>query len=248
MRYIRKSYIWLTIFSIAMALLETAVVVYLRKIYYPDGFNFPLKLMDKDILVVELFREAATIVMLFAVGVIAGRSRTERFGMFLYAFAIWDIFYYVFLKAFLNWPVNFMTWDILFLIPITWTGPVLSPVIVSLSMILFASIISYFTSKSKETYITAIEWILLVVGSIILIIGFTYDYSKYILQSFSFFDLFSISNQNNILDYALSYIPVRFPWGIFIVGQLIILYGIASFSIRNYKFNHYFPIKTIENP
>ena len=56
---IRKVFIWLTIFSIAMAFLETSVVVYLRKLYYPEGFNFPLKMLDKDIAIVEIFREFA---------------------------------------------------------------------------------------------------------------------------------------------------------------------------------------------
>ena len=31
-----------TIFAIAMAFLEAVVVIYLRKIYYPNGFDFPL--------------------------------------------------------------------------------------------------------------------------------------------------------------------------------------------------------------
>lgn len=234
MENIRKSYLWITIFSIAMALLETAVVIYLRQIYYPDGFDFPLKLMDRNILVVELIREAATIIMLFAVGVLTGRNKTEKFGMFLYAFAVWDIFYYVFLKIFLRWPANLLTWDILFLIPTTWTGPVLSPIIVSISMIFFGVTISYFTSIDKKISILKHEWVLLVVGSVILIIGFAYDYSSYILKTFSFSELFSLSSQDQILNHAIKYVPVRFPWGIFCLGQSIILIGIAFFSSRNY--------------
>ena len=31
------------IFAIAMGFLEAVIVIYLRKIYYPLGFNFPLK-------------------------------------------------------------------------------------------------------------------------------------------------------------------------------------------------------------
>ena len=61
---IRKIYIWITLFSIAMAFLETSVVVYLRKLYYPDGFNFPLRVLDKDIAIIELLREFATLIML----------------------------------------------------------------------------------------------------------------------------------------------------------------------------------------
>ena len=54
-----------TVFSIAMAFLETAVVVYLRKLFYLNGFNFPLKgFLDPSILSIEWIREFATIIML----------------------------------------------------------------------------------------------------------------------------------------------------------------------------------------
>lgn len=110
-----------------MAFLESAVVVYLRAIYYPDGNLFPMKLIEGRIAVTELWREAATMVMLITVAVIVSKRAIERFAWFIYAFAIWDIFYYVFLYFLLGWPQSLLTWDILFLIPVTWTGPVLAP-------------------------------------------------------------------------------------------------------------------------
>src|SRR4030043_48057 len=133
---IRRTFIWLTVFSIAMAYLESAVVVYLRAIMYPEGFDFPLAPMQPGIAVTEIFREAATIIMLLGAGYLGGRYLTQRFAWFIYCFAIWDIFYYVFLKMLDHWPASLMTWDILFLIPTTWTGPVLTPLIVSLTMLL----------------------------------------------------------------------------------------------------------------
>jgi len=64
------------LFAIAFGYVEASVVVYLRAIYYPDMFEFPLKMIRTDHLVVELVREAATIVMLAA----SGFSRDERDG------------------------------------------------------------------------------------------------------------------------------------------------------------------------
>lgn len=230
---IRWVFIWITLFSIAMAFLETAVVVYMRKLYYPEGFNFPLKIMDKDIIVVEVFRELATLIMLLGAGFISGRNRTEKFGLFLYSFAVWDIFYYVFLKVTLDWPSSLMTWDILFLIPTTWVGPVIAPVIVSLVMIAFAVIISVFTSRNIKTKINLVEWSMLIGGSIVLIIGFIYDYIKFMLQFFTFSEIFSPSKIQALMAKAVQYIPVSFPWLIFCVGIGVISYGIYRFYRRN---------------
>ena len=47
---------------------------------------------------VELVREAATLVMLVTLGMLAGRTRRARLGYTAVAFGVWDIFYYVFLR------------------------------------------------------------------------------------------------------------------------------------------------------
>ncbi len=118
---------------------------------------------DEHLALTEIFREAATLIMLVGIGIIAGRNSSERFAWFLYSFAVWDIFYYIFLKLLLNWPESFMTWDILFLIPATWVGPVIAPVIVSITMIAFALIILYSNQKSIPVTIKSSEWICLFV-------------------------------------------------------------------------------------
>jgi len=230
---IYKTFIWISIFSIAMAFLETAVVVYLRKIYYPDGFNFPLKIMDKDIAIVEIFREFATLIMLLGAGFMAGRNKTEKFGLFLYSFAVWDISYYIFLKVILNWPAGLLTWDILFLIPTTWVGPVIAPLIVSVIMIAFALLISKFTNKDIKTRINLLEWVFLIVGSIILIVGFVYDYVRYMLQYFSLGEIVLPTNTAKLMEKALVYIPASFPWLIFFLGIGVIIGGIGKFFLRN---------------
>src|SRR4030095_13106258 len=133
---LRKTLLFLLLFSTAMGFLEAAVVIYLRKLYYPGGFDFPLVVIPRDVAVVELFREGATLIMLLAVGFLTGKTTAQRFCYFLFCFATWDIFYYVFLKVFLGWPESLLTWDILFLLPVPWVGPVLAPCLSSLTMIL----------------------------------------------------------------------------------------------------------------
>lgn len=223
--------IWVTLFSIAMGMLESAVVVYLRELYYPEGFAFPLKMMSPTLILTEILREVATLIMLIAIAVLTGRTKTEKFGYFIYSFAIWDIFYYVFLKLLLNWPESLFTWDILFLLPTTWVGPVIAPVLLSFAMIALTLWIVAFTDKRKNTSLAAGEWTLLIVGSLICIVSFTYEYSKYMMQQFSFGELFLLDE--NLMEYAIQFVPVKFPWWIFIFGFAIILLGIGRFYFRN---------------
>src|SRR3989339_548079 len=137
-RTLYRTFVLVTIFSIAMGLFEAIVVVYLRQLYYPQGFDFPLAAFPASRLSVEWLREACTIVMLAALGLMTGRNASGRFAFFILSFGIWDIVYYLGLKWLLNWPASLFTWDILFLIPVAWTGPVLAPVICSFTMILLA--------------------------------------------------------------------------------------------------------------
>lgn len=79
----------------------------------------------------EIGREIATIVMLVAVGWLAGRRRSDRLAYGLFAFGLWDIWYYIWLRLLIHWPVSLFDWDILFLIPLRWWGPVLSPMLIA---------------------------------------------------------------------------------------------------------------------
>lgn len=226
-----KALFWVSFFSIAMGYLESAVVVYLRAIMYPKGFEFPLATMNEQLALTEIFREAATLIMLLGIGFLVGRNGSERFAWFIYAFAIWDIFYYVFLKVLLNWPESFMTWDILFLIPTTWVGPVISPVIVSLTMIVFAFLILRANQKQDRVRIFLKEWLLLIAGSLVLILAFTWDYSKFVLHYYSFTELWSIPKEE-LYGLTAKYIPVSFNWFLFWLGEFIIGFGAFGFWKR----------------
>ncbi|MCB2221868.1 MAG: hypothetical protein KQI35_15870 [Bacteroidetes bacterium] len=216
-----------------MGFMESSVVVYLREIYYPNGFSFPLQPIDGPIALTEILREAATLIMLITIGILTGRTKTERFGLFILAFGIWDIFYYVFLYFLLGWPQSLLTWDILFLIPTTWVGPVLGPVINSLSMIVLAFLISTFTNHSRAVHIHSHEWLLLVSGSLLVIVSYVEDYISYLQGKFSFWEIFHPGMVDELMEYALDYIPADFSWWIFITGQLMITVGIVLFYKRN---------------
>jgi len=228
-----KILISLAIFSIAMGFMESAVVVYLREIYYPEGFEFPLKPIGKSIVITEVLREAATLVMLAVAGILTGRTKTEKFGLFIYCFAIWDIFYYVFLYLLLGWPESLFAWDILFLIPVTWVGPVMGPVINSITMLALGIMIWRFTSLNPETFIHRNEWIGLILGSLIVILSYTLDYSKYMLEKFTLKELLWSADKTALFEHAGHYIPESFPWWIFIAGQIILLVVLGRFYFRN---------------
>jgi hypothetical protein len=120
-----------------MAFLESAVVVYLQRALGIDPRAlFPLQnpVVTGDLATIEVGREAATLVMLGTVGWLAGRSGLERLAWTAVAFGTWDIFYYAWLWAFIGWPSSLGTWDLLFLIPVPWAGPVWAPVAISLAL------------------------------------------------------------------------------------------------------------------
>ncbi len=141
MHQLLKQFLWLVVWGVAFAYIEASVVVYLRKIYYPDGFSFPVVIAQNSIIIVEVFRELTTLIILWATATLAYTRIQSRVGAFMVLFGTWDIFYYLFLKLVLNWPQGLESWDILFLFPLPWAGPVWAPVTVSLGLIYSGSAI-----------------------------------------------------------------------------------------------------------
>lgn len=160
-------------FAAAFAFVESSVVVYLRALYYPEGFSFPLQMIRNEHLFVELAREAATIVMLVTAGMIAGDHKWEKFSYFIFAFGVWDIFYYVWLKVVLDWPASIFDWDILFLIPMPWIGPVIVPVLISLFLIAAGILILL---KERGSFRPSIAvWVSAIAGSGLILYSFMSD-------------------------------------------------------------------------
>ena len=170
-----KKYLFAAIFAVAMAYFEAAVVVYLREIYYPGGFSLPLVMIPQKMIIIELFREASTMIMLIAVTWFMGRKFWERFGWFIILFGIWDIFYYVWLKLTIGWPESLLDWDVLFLIPVPWIGPVISPVAVSAVMIIIGYSITKLYFKGRHFKPTLFSWILASVATCMVLFSFMHD-------------------------------------------------------------------------
>jgi len=171
-----KRFCIVVIFSIAFGYIEAAVVVYLRAIFHPEGFTFPLAFAiapsSKHILLTEIGREAATIVIILTGSWLFGKNRQQRFAYFLTIFAVWDIFYYVWLKVILDWPASITDWDILFLIPVTWASPFWAPVLISLTMLIFAVIILHRDSLGRPLKVTGLEWLAFVFAGLIVVVSF----------------------------------------------------------------------------
>lgn len=174
---------WATAFAVAMGFLEAAVVVYLRAVAYPDGFTFPLQPLDGKLVLTELLREAATLVMLLAPGALLGRKRLERFAWFCWSFAVWDIFYYVFLKLLLDWPASFLTWDVLFLLPTVWVGPVLAPCLVSAGLMVLAVAILRRRERDQHFQLRRWQWILLVLSGATMQFTFMEEPVRYLIAT-----------------------------------------------------------------
>ena len=195
-----------------MANLEAAVVVYLRMLFYPEGFQFPLKIMPISTILIEYGREFSTIVMLVVIGYLSGETRIERFFYFIFCFGIWDIFYYVWLKVFLNWPDSLLENDLLFLIPIPWVGPVLAPIIVSLTMIIISVLSLNLQDKVYALKVGKENLILTALGCIIILISF-------------FWNVYTI----NLLEES----NPGFQWGIFFIGEILLTVGLILFLKKN---------------
>lgn len=198
------------LFAIAMAYVESSVVVYLREIFYPHGFSFPMKIIPTDLYLIELGRELATLIMLATVAWIAEKRFLPWFMLMLFMWGVWDIFYYVWLKVFLNWPGDLMTDDILFLIPVPWVGPVLAPVIVSLTFILSAVLyLGCEKCPDIKPGLTAVS--LALVGSLLIFVSFIYD--------FFIVDLTKVANP-------------PFKWTIFTTGDILLLSVVIKYWIK----------------
>jgi hypothetical protein len=224
MKSAKNTIVVLIIFSIAMAALESAVVVYLRAIYYPDGFTVAFKLIDEKIILVEIIREMATLIMIGSIAYLSSKTRYERLPYFFLCFAVWDIFYYVWLKVFIDWPSSLLEWDILFLIPFTWLGPVLAPIICSITMIL----LSYIMLRSEEIQMTSVSKWLLGVGSLFILYTFLYDYGILIIKNNLLIEYANLLHSKKFKSLAMLYMPEHYNWTIFWIGEAIICIGVLK--------------------
>jgi len=159
-----------------MGFLEVAVVVYLRELYYPGGFLFPVAPMPARVALVEVAREAATLLMLLSVAFLAGRGAWDRFFVFGFLFGVWDLVYYAGLRIVLGWPESLFTWDLLFLIPVPWLAPVFYPVLVSFLLIVGFATHERLASRGRELRPTTGGLLIASAGALAIVVSFCWRF------------------------------------------------------------------------
>ncbi len=212
------------IYAGAMAWVEAAVVFYIRfhinrlVPYQPEplplagGFGFA-----------EVVREFATMVMLATVGWLAGDTRRTRIAFLLLAFGIWDIAYYVWLVPLTGWPHALTDWDVLFLIPLPWWGPVWSPISIALLMVLFGTVVCAFDSRAKPLVPSVFSCVVAFMGVLIALYVFMADSLRVVLTEHSTAALRSM-------------LPQWFNWPLFL-GALVLLAAPLVCVIRRCVFS-----------
>ena len=233
-RLIRENnYLPLLIFAVSMGLLEAIVVVYVRELYYPEGFRFPLKELPIWLIIIEWVREISTLLMLGSVAWISGKNFLKRLSAFLFLFGIWDIVYYIGLKIFLDWPESLLTWDILFLIPITWVSPVLAPVLCSLLMIAMALLFDFRQSNNDLKKLELKEFVFLISGAAVIYFTFTVDFGMILINGKFLQNYFTLAENREFLEILTSWKPTHFNWLIFALGIGLICVGIFLVNKRS---------------
>ncbi|HEY3825110.1 MAG TPA: hypothetical protein VGL82_11160 [Bryobacteraceae bacterium] len=220
----RRQLAVLLLFSVAFGYLEAAVVSYLRILHEPARLRFypkrpaselfPLLTLEQlqasgsdqqHTLYAEIGREAATMVMLAAIALAVTNNARQWAAAFAIAFGIWDIVFYAGLKLLLDWPASLFTWDILFLIPLPWVGPVIAPVLVSIAMIAGGVWCLWREAAGRPLRIRRWNAAGVLLGALVIILSFTLDYQGIMAAG----------------------MPHPFHWGVFALGMTM---GAASYA------------------
>jgi len=217
----RKRWIVVVLFALAMAWMESATVLYLRTLVgRVDPYQATPLPPHRVLGNIELVRELATLVMLFTVGWLAGREFRTRFSYVLIAFGVWDIFYYIFLATMGPWPRSVMDWDVLFLIPLPWWGPVLAPCIIAALMVIGGTLVTQFETGSGPTWPSSQSVLLNWVGIALALYVFM-EHAIHVLP------------QGEAALRAV--LPTRFNWPLFALALLLMGVSLVELSWRVWK-------------
>ncbi len=214
----RSTWWTVVVFAVAMAWVESAVVFYIRTMvdrlepHQPD----PLPLIG-TLGPVELTRELATLIMHFTIGMLAGRTWHARIGYMAVSFGVWDVFYYVFLKLMCGWPNSLFDWDILFLIPLPWWGPVLSPVLIALLMIVWGTLASQFEHSPRPAFLEWRAWSLNFMGVAL---------ALYVFMA----DAIRVADQG--VDVIRNVLPAQFNWPLFCIALVLMAAPVVQLGRR----------------
>ena len=153
--------ILIIIFALAFAYVEASVVVYLRVMYSISDLLMDFPTVPDQYTIIEIGREASTIIILAIIGWIAGKQKQDKIGYAIFAFGLWDIFYYGWLYIFIGWPKTLFDWDVLLLIPLPWWGPVLAPIIISVLLVISGYLATSFAEKGIFVKLSLFDWIII---------------------------------------------------------------------------------------
>lgn len=220
----RRAILSMILFGISFGYVEAAVVLYLRHIYEPirhqlhPGMNpgdlFPLITpgqlqaqgpVYQHLLLTELGRELATLALLASAALAVSFRFRPWLAAFVLAFGVWDLMFYAFLKLLIGWPPSMFTWDILFLVPLPWVGPVLSPCIVAATMVVTGILTLRHELAGRELSVRPVHAAGILLGALILLAAFMWDW------------------RNTTAGHP----PNPFNWPLFAAGELL---GIAAFT------------------
>jgi len=207
---------WLVVvlYAAAMAYVEAAVVLYLRTMVDRlDPYQSPPVTLPDHLVRAEMVREVATLIMLFAVGWLAGRTWRSRLGYTLVAFGVWDILYYVYLVPLSGWPRSLLDWDILFLLPLPWWGPVLAPVSIAVLMVLGGTLVSRFDRPERALWPGRWAWGASLVGVTLALYVFMAD---------------AIGAAGGGAEAVAQVLPTQFNWPVFVVAWLLLAVPIVD--------------------
>jgi hypothetical protein len=224
-----KRFLWVAVYAIAMALLEAVVVIYIRHGMLRASYDH---VTLTGYMTIEMWREVGTLVMLIAVGWLAGRQGVERWAYGLFAFGMWDIWYYVWLKVLIDWPITLLDWDILFLLPVRWWGPVLSPVLVAGLICLTAVLAMTRLERGKPLGITPARIGLGSSGLLLALYVFMSDSIHALLQGRSDWDTLR---------------PEPFKWPLFLIALILMVAPALMVTWPGMPRNIKFQLKRMSN-
>ena len=209
----RTSWVLVTAFAVAMAWVEAACVYDLRVLVdrlQPYQAN-PLP-MYGALGTIELAREVATLVMLAAVSCLAGGTVRARLAYGAIAFGTWDIFYYVWLKVMCGWPASLFDWDVLFLLPLPWWGPVIAPASIALLMIVWGTLATASPAVSPRSENTPRLWVAAGLGAALALYVFMAD---------------ALRAAPHGLEAVRTVLPRTFNWSMFLVALALMAAPVA---------------------
>ncbi|MGM0442479.1 MAG: hypothetical protein ACQEQC_08690 [Elusimicrobiota bacterium] len=187
--------------ALLLGLFSALIFNYLRKLYWLPGHPGIFSAIPLKILLPEILREAVMIGIIVIAAVKSAGNLNQKFSLFFLVFGLWDLSFYAFTKILTGWPDSLIQFDILFFLPRVWTGPVLAPVIVSVSFIILSRVL--LTPPKRFPY-------LIIIGLAVILVTFFENTGQ-----------FSLTGKG--LEFLAGSIQdLKFNWYLFGAGELLL--------------------------